>query len=73
MSNFIIPQDAADSITAANLKEWRDYLQEELDQWEANPKNEMNPDGYWMHPDDVVGNKKFIAACNLLIKAFGGE
>ena len=70
---FTISQEAADSITRDNLIEWRDYLQSELDQWEANPKNEMNPDGYWLHPEDVVGNKKYIAACNLLIKAFGGE
>lgn len=70
---FTISQEAADLITRDNLIEWRDYLQSELDQWEANPKNEMNPDGYWLHPEDVVGNKKYIAACNLLIKAFGGE
>jgi hypothetical protein len=67
-----LPAEAADAITAANLKEWRDYLQSELDQWKANPKNEMNPEGYWMHPDDVVGNMKYIAACDLLIHAFGG-
>ena len=70
---FEIPQEAADSITVANLTEWRDYLQSELDQWEANPRNEMNPNGYWMHPEDVVGNKKYIAALNLIIKAFGGS
>jgi hypothetical protein len=70
---FTISQEAADSITRENLREWRDYLQSELDQWEANPKNEMNPDGYWLHPEDVVGNKKYIAACNLLIQAFGGQ
>lgn len=70
---FQIPQEAADAITRENLREWRDYLQSELDQWEANPKNEMNPDGYWLHPEDVVGNKKYITACNLLITAFGGE
>ena len=73
MSNFTISQEAADAITVANLIEWRDYLQSELDAWEENPKNEMNPDGYWLHPEDVVGNKKYIAACNLIIKAFGGD
>jgi hypothetical protein len=70
---FEIPQEAADSITVANLTEWRDYLQSELNQWEANPQSEDNPNGFWMHPEDVVGNKKYIAACNLLIKAFGGS
>ena len=71
--NFLIPQEAADAITVANITEWRNYLQKELDAWEANPKNELNPDGYWMHPEDVVGNKKYIIACDLIIGAFGGE
>ena len=70
---FEIPQEAADAITKANLQEWRDYLQSELDEWRANPKDELNPDGVWMHPEDVVGNDKFIRACNLIINAFGGE
>lgn len=72
MANLEISHETADAITRDNLKDWRDYLQSELDKWEANPKNEMNPDGYWMHPEDVVGNKKYIAACNLIIHAFGG-
>jgi hypothetical protein len=67
-----ISQDTADSITKDNLKQWRTYLQSELDQWSANPKNELNPDGVWMHPDDVVGNTKYIMACTLIIDAFGG-
>jgi hypothetical protein len=72
MMKLEISQESADSITKDVLKDWRDYLQSELDQWAANPKNEMNPDGVWMHPDDVVGNTKYIAACNLIIDAFGG-
>lgn len=28
---------------------------------------------YWLHPEDVVGNMKYIAACNLIIRAFGGN
>jgi hypothetical protein len=68
-----IPYDVASGITKATLVDWRNYLQSELDHWEANPKDELNPDGYWLHPDDVVGNKKYIRACNLLIEAFGGE
>lgn len=72
MMKLEISQESADSITKDVLKDWRDYLQSELNQWAANPKNEMNPDGVWMHPDDVVGNTKYIAACNLIIDAFGG-
>lgn len=69
---FKMSQESADKITVDNLKQWRKYLQSELDQWAANPKNEMNPDGVWMHPDDVVGNTKYIMACALIIDAFGG-
>jgi len=72
MTQFNIPQGAADAITVANITQWRDYLQEELAAWEANPKSVLNPDGYWLHPDDVVNNRTFITACNLLIDAFGG-
>ena len=73
VKEFKIPQEAADIITRTNIQEWRDCLQSELDQWQANPRNEMNPDGYWLHPEDVIGNMKYIAACNLIIHAFGGE
>jgi len=47
-------------------------MQSELDQWNANPKDELNPDGYWMHPDDVVNNGTLIRAMNLLIGYYGG-
>jgi hypothetical protein len=47
-------------------------MQSELDQWNANPKDELNPDGYWLHPDDVVNNMKLIRAMNLLIGYYGG-
>lgn len=73
MREFVISQEAADIITRDNLSEWRDYLQAELDEWRANPKDELNPNGVWMHPEDVVGNEKYIRACNLLIRAFGGD
>lgn len=66
MSNFTIPKEVADEITKAVLIDWRDYLQSELDQWEANK-------GFYLHPDDVNDNKVYIDACNKLIHAFGGE
>jgi len=73
MTGMTIPTEVADRITLATLIDWRGYLQEELDSWTANPRNEMNLDGYWMHPEDVVSNMTHIAACDLIIKAFGGE
>lgn len=68
-----IPFEVAHGITKETLIDSRNYLQSELDQWKANPKDELNPDGYWLHPDDVVGNMKYVRAMNLLIEYYGGE
>lgn len=68
-----LPVEAADAITAATLKDWHDYLVYELKQWENNPKTEENPDGYWLHPEDVVLNQRYITALKLIIPAFGGR
>ena len=68
-----IPYEVAHGITLASLIDSRDYLQSELAQWQENPKDETNPDGYWLHPEDVVNNMKYIRAMNLLIGYFGGE
>jgi len=67
-----IPHEVSDGITLATLIESRDYLQSELDQWTANPKSNDNPDGYWLHPEDVVNNMNYIRAMNLLIGYYGG-
>jgi hypothetical protein len=48
-------------------------MQSELDQWTANPKDEDNPTGYWMHPEDVVSNMKYIRQINSILEYFGGE
>jgi hypothetical protein len=72
-SEMTIPFEVADGITKTNLIEGRNYLQSELDQWNANPKTEDNPDGYWLHPEDVVNNMNLIRAMNLLINYYGGE
>lgn len=68
-----IPFEVAHGITKETLIDSRNYLQSELDEWKANPKDELNPDGYWLHPEDVVDNMKYIRAMNLLIDYFGGE
>jgi len=73
MKNLEIPFEVADGITKANLIEARNYLQSELDQWEANPKDETNPDGYWLHPEDVVINMQLVKAMSLIINYYGGE
>jgi hypothetical protein len=73
VKNLEIPFEVADGITKANLIECRNYLQSELDQWETNPKDETNPDGYWLHPEDVVGNMQLVKAMTLIINYYGGE
>jgi hypothetical protein len=65
-----IDSEIADRITALNLKDYRAYLKKELAQWKKNPKTEDNPDGYWLHPEDVSGNIRRIEALNLIIKDF---
>jgi hypothetical protein len=72
-NGFMIPQSAADAITVQNIQEYRSYLQSELDQWHANPRDETNPTGYWLHPEDLAINYKLIAAMTLVIKYFGEE
>lgn len=62
-----LPTEAADAITVANLKDWHDYLVEEMTRWENDPETN------WVHPEDVVLNKRYIAAMKLLIPAFGGS
>lgn len=64
--------ETADRITLLNLKEYRSYLTKELTAWRKNPRTEDNPDGVWLHPEDVTGNTVAINALNLLIKHFGG-
>ena len=63
--------DTADRITVLTLKEYRGYLKKELTEWTKNPKSDSNPDGYWLHPEDVSGNLRTIEALNLVIKHFG--
>jgi len=68
-----IPFEVADGITKANLIDARKYLRSELEEWNANPQDDMNPEGYWMHPDDIVINGKLIRAMDLIIDYYGGD
>jgi len=54
--------DTADRITVTCLKEQRRYLKKELADFKK---------GQYLHPDDVVGNQKLIAALDLIIKYYG--
>ena len=62
-----IDRDTADRITAITLRDYRAYLKKEIKQWKKNPKTDSNPDGYWLHPEDVAGNIRRIEALDLII------
>ena len=64
--------EAADWITVLSLKEHRNYLKKELSEWKKNPRTDANPDGYWLHPEDVTGNEIMIHHLDAVIKHFGG-
>ena len=65
-----IDGETADRITSLNLKDYRAYLKKELKMWKANPKSDANPDGHWMHDQDVGINIRTIAALDLIISHF---
>lgn len=62
--------DTADRITLLTLKEYRNYLKKELSEWKKNPKTDTNPDGVWLHPEDVVINTQVIEALTTVIKQY---
>lgn len=64
MKTYEIDCDVADSICLAVLKDHRDYLQSELDNYES---------GGYLHEDDVKKNKKLVKKMTYLIdNYFGG-
>ena len=69
---FTIPWEAADQITLASLINHRGYLKTELKQWKKNPKTDDNPDGYWLHPEDVARNTILIKQLDSIIEYYGG-
>lgn len=69
---LVIPHEVSDGITLATLIDSRAHLQSELDAWDANPRDESNPTGYWLHPEDVVINMKLISAMDVIIEYYGG-
>lgn len=72
-TKFEIDVESADRITVLNLKDHRRYLKAELTAWKKNPWSETNPDGYWLHQDDVVSNVRTVEALNVVIKHYGEE
>jgi hypothetical protein len=67
---IILDGETADRVTLLTLKEYRSYLKKELADWKKNPRTDENPNGYWLHPEDVSGNIQVIQALNLVIKQY---
>lgn len=65
-----IDGETADRITALNLRDYRKYLKSELAKWKKNPRTDSNPEGYWLHPEDVALNIRTIEALDLIIGQF---
>jgi hypothetical protein len=72
MKKIELDAEVADGITLCNLKNCRAFLKKELAQYKKNPRSDANPNGYWLHPEDVVYNMQTIAALDVIIDYFGG-
>ncbi len=62
-----IDHETADRITVATLKNYRSNLKKELKKYWKNPKTDSNPNGFWLHPEDVGDHQRRIEALNLII------
>ena len=57
-----IDYETAHRITLITLKDYREYLQMELDEFKNGAE--------WLHPEDVTGNTVAIEALDLIISHF---
>jgi hypothetical protein len=62
--------ETASKVTLLTLKDYRKTLQKELKRWKKNPKGPDNPNGVWLHPEDVTGNMRRIDLLTEIIKDF---
>jgi len=72
MKTIELSAEVADGITLCTLKEHREDLADGLQKWKDNPKTDSNPNGYWMHPEDVLGDAVIIKALDTVISYYGG-
>ena len=63
-NQFVIPIEAADQITLANLQQAREYHKSEL--------KKHSKGGYWIHEEDVAHFHAYIQALDILIPYYGG-
>ena len=62
----------SDKITYLNLKDYREVLKKELKDWKKNPWTDKNPNGVFLHSEDVSGNMLRIEALDLIIRDLVG-
>lgn len=67
-----LDNEIVDRIVVNALKDQRKYLRKELKRYGKNPLSGSNPNGVWMHPDDVAKSHEYIHALDLLINYYGG-
>jgi hypothetical protein len=65
MTGLKLDFEVADKITLANLIESRKMIETMM--WEHEHM------GTWLHPDDLVYNKKLLKSLNRVIDYFGGD
>ena len=70
MKKIELDGETADRITVLTLKEHRASFIKELKEWKKNPKTDSNPQGYWLHPEDVAEYTLLIEAINLLLNQY---
>lgn len=73
MIGLQLDMETANNITRLTLTDYRDYCIAENEKWEANPKDDENPDGYWLHPEDYARNFKTVKRIDKILTDFGGE
>lgn len=72
MNGLELDWEVVDGIVLRALKEQRKMLKKQLKQYKKNPKTDTNPNGIWMHPADVAGDKEIIQAMDKIIHYYGG-
>lgn len=70
MKDITLDWETASRITCQTLREYRDYLKQELDEWRKDPKTIENPKGKWLHPDDVAMDTYRIEILGTIIQDF---
>lgn len=70
MKKIELDGETADRITVLCLKEHRDFLIKELEEWEKNRQKDFNSQGYWLHLKEVAKHALLIESINILLNQY---